>query len=180
MDKQDRIVLAEGKSFCLNQVVGVVFGILSLAIPPLILLRNNDWSESLKIGFLLLPFLWVATILLFKRSGCWIDLSDRTYVSWSEYLWFPRKEAVIPLAEFSSVTVAKRVETINGSRRIHRTVNLESAEPIAGVPSAVVFGQPQSYFELYRYSDQEKAAAKGRALAEKLGMSLRVIDEFLT
>ena len=177
MDRQDKIMLVEGKSSCLKQVVGVAFGIVSLTIPPLILLENNDWSEALKFGFLLLPFLWAATILLFRQSGRWIDLSNRTYVSWSKYLWFPKKEAVTPLADFRSVTVAKRVETINGSRSIYRTVGLESAEPIAGVPGAAVVQQPQSYYELYRYSDQEKAAAKGRDLAEKLGMSLRIVDE---
>ena len=44
-------MLVEGKSSCLKQVVGVAFGIVSLTIPPLILLENNDWSEALKFGF---------------------------------------------------------------------------------------------------------------------------------
>ncbi len=175
MTTDERIIIHDGGLPKVKAVAGsIAFGIGALiSLTPIF---SQDLAGLLLsvplVLFFGFPFGAVGAVLLFRRTGMWIDLKAQELVSWSKFLWHGKKVTSTPLSEFVDILVAEKSVRKNKTTKTYRSVYLRSEEPLPGIQEAVLkpAEATQKTVELYRCDTLEEAREIANSLSSSLSL----------
>lgn len=175
MTTDERITIQDGSIPTLNAVVGAIaLGIGALvSLAPIFSKDPAGLLGSLPLlVFLGFPFAAVGALLLFRRTGMWLDLKAKTLVTWSKFLWYPKKVTVTALTDFVDILVTEKTVRSSKRTRVYQSVFLRSVAQLSDIQEAVMKPSKatQETVELYRYQALQEAREMAKTLSSTLSL----------